>query len=452
MSTDKINMFDFITENYKNYGDEVNKNRMITLSIDGLKPIERRVLISAYTIAKNKKVKSVQIDGHCLGHYHPHAMCYGTIVQMVKQGFLDGQGQFGASIGTESTGPAASRYTECGMSEFTKKLAFELIDYVPWIESEVSSDIKEPLYLPSKYPFCLMGKTSTGGIGFGYASNIPCYKIEDLNKRLMWLLKERKNEPTISPITDCDILSDNVKLKNLLTTGKETLVYKGKYDIDKVKNQIICHSLPPKVSFNVIYNKLQKKYKDLSIIDSSCDDLGTCVIFYLDRVRKQHELFDELIQDFDLMVIRNVSFENNQIKYDDSNNINDMYLTCMSIDTMLLQSFEKYKSLYGIMLNSKIDIMQKKIIKLNILLKIKQVLPKYLNDINKTPDIVISDISKEIDIDIKILEKIFNEYSIMKLLKIKIDIESCSNEILELQKIKNNLDKFIINEYQKNTI
>jgi len=443
-----VDMFDFITESYKNYGDEVNKNRMITLSIDGLKPIERRVLVSAFMIAKNKKVKSVQIDGYCLGHFHPHAMCYGTIVQMVKQGFLDGQGQFGANIGTEPTGPAAARYTECGMSEFTKNMAFELIDYVPWIEGEVSADIREPLYLPTKFPFCLIGNISTGGIGFGYAANIPCYKLDDLYKRLMWLLKERKNEPTISPITDCEIISDKDKLKNLLSTGKETLVYKGIYDIDKIKKHIICRALPPKVTFSGIYSKLQKKYKDLSILDSSCDELGTYVIFYLDRVRKQQELFDQLIIDFDSMISRNVSFENNQIAYNESNASQDMYLKCMPIDDMLLESFNNYRKIYDVMLVEQLVIRNDKIAFLKVLSKIKKVLPKYLEDIKASPDVVMKEISEEIIVNEKTVRKIFNEYTIVKLLKVETDTDRIFDEIKFFEKIRKQLFEHIINEYK----
>ena len=444
-----VDMFDFVTENYKNYGNEVNKNRMLTLSIDGLKPIERRVLLSAFTIAKNKKVKSVQIDGYCLGHFHPHSACYGTIVQMVKQGFLDGQGQFGASIGTEPTGPAASRYTECGISEFTKNLAFELINFVPWVEGEVAADIKEPLYLPTKYPFCLIGNTSTGGIGFGYASNIPCYKIEDLNKRLMWLLKQRKREPVIAPITQCDIISDNTLLKNLLSTGKETLIYKGKYEIDKINKKIICHALPPKTSFSSIYTRLQRKYKDLAILDLSCDDLGTNVIFYIDRIRNQQELFESLIDDFDKLIIKNVSFENNQIAYCDSNNINDMFLKCISIDTMLLETFNNYIKLYDSMLDEKIIQLNNKIKLLNILAKIKNVLPKYLSNIKKDSESVMKDISKEIKIDLIIVKKIFHDYAIVKLLKVETDTDKINIEIVETTKIKNNLFAVILNKYKQ---
>ena len=41
---------------YKSYGAYVNQFRSFPLDIDGLKPVERRVLLSAYQIARDKFV------------------------------------------------------------------------------------------------------------------------------------------------------------------------------------------------------------------------------------------------------------------------------------------------------------------------------------------------------------------------------------------------------------
>ena len=166
---------------YKDYGRYSNY-RNFPLDLDGLKPVERRVLLSAFKIAKNGFVKSRQIDAYTIGHYHPHGECYGTVVQLVNQGFLDGQGNFGSKAGIEPTGAAAPRYTECKVSRKTLDLAFRYIDYVPWVDTELSDT--EPQFLPTMFPICLLGKEYTQGIGFGFKSLIPCYTIQDLYKRL----------------------------------------------------------------------------------------------------------------------------------------------------------------------------------------------------------------------------------------------------------------------------
>ena len=77
----------FIPEYYRHYGQYSNF-RNFPMITDGLKPVERRVLLSAYKIARDKFVKSRQVDAYTIGHYHPHGETYGTIVSLVRQGLL----------------------------------------------------------------------------------------------------------------------------------------------------------------------------------------------------------------------------------------------------------------------------------------------------------------------------------------------------------------------------
>ena len=121
---------------YKEYGEYTNSSRAFPLFDDGLKPSERRILLTAYEICKDHFVKSAKLEGTTMAAYHPHASAYKTIVQLVNQGFLDGQGKFGSSIGSDSCEAAASRYTEIKLNKDIKDLAFNLINYVERVESE----------------------------------------------------------------------------------------------------------------------------------------------------------------------------------------------------------------------------------------------------------------------------------------------------------------------------
>jgi len=173
---------------YKRYGNYINSNRSFPLAIDGLKPVERRILLVAYQIAKDKFVKSARIDGTTLAKYHPHSSVYSSIVQLANQGFLNKQGNFGNNLGTDPSSAAASRYTEVKLSQHIDKIVFSnLLKYVPWELQE--TDENEPKFLPSQYPLCFLGKEYTMGIGFGYRTLIPCYHENDLKNRLKWLLK-----------------------------------------------------------------------------------------------------------------------------------------------------------------------------------------------------------------------------------------------------------------------
>ena len=148
----------FLEKFYREYGEYVNSFRAFPLDIDGLKPVERRILLTSYEVARDKFVKSAKIQGGVTGAYHPHGEVYGTIVQLHHQGFLDGQGNLGSYVGVEGCAPAAMRYTECKLERNTFNLAFELIDYVDRLESEMDP---EPPFLPTMFPFCIMDVTLT---------------------------------------------------------------------------------------------------------------------------------------------------------------------------------------------------------------------------------------------------------------------------------------------------
>ena len=59
-------MDNLIPKFYKDYGEYTNSSRAFPLDIDGAKPIERRVLLTAYEICKDHFVKSAKLEGSCL--------------------------------------------------------------------------------------------------------------------------------------------------------------------------------------------------------------------------------------------------------------------------------------------------------------------------------------------------------------------------------------------------
>jgi len=90
---------------------------------DGLKPSQRRILVSMddLSLAPNRGYrKCAKIAGDTSGNYHPHgeAIVYPTLVHMaqpfrMRYPLVDGQGNFGSIDGYP---PAAMRYTEARMS------------------------------------------------------------------------------------------------------------------------------------------------------------------------------------------------------------------------------------------------------------------------------------------------------------------------------------------------
>ena len=275
---------------YKDYG-EYSNYRNFPLDIDGLKPVERRVLLAAYKIARTGLVKSRRVDAHTTGHYHPHGSCYGTIVQMVRQGFMIGQGNFGTNVGVEPVGPAADRYTECRIHPKTLDMAFKYVKHVPWVTTEM--DDQEPSFLPTMYPICLMGSDYTQGIGFGFKTYIPCYDQRDLQQRLLWLLGIRKRKPIIAPITNCNITSPPDVVESLLTTGKAKIDVEGVIVEQPRTNTVILKSWPPGKKFESLLKKFSKELSDGMIGFTDVSVAETEIKFQVLRERNRDKIYKE---------------------------------------------------------------------------------------------------------------------------------------------------------------
>ena len=425
---------------YRRYGKYVNSSRAFPLNIDGLKPVERRVLLSTYDIARERLTKCFKIDGHCVGNYHPHGSAYGSIVNLVRQGFLIGQGNFGTNIGVKPEPAAAMRYTEAKLSKETFDLALKLIKYVPWVEGEVVDD-KEPLFLPTKFPICLMGTDYTQGIGFGYKTFIPCYEREDVLKRMLWLIGERKTKPIIKPISDCDILSNDKELDDLLTTGKATIRIKGKYSIDGAKNCVIIHSWPPGRSFETLLKKFAKELDngDVGLSDLSAQG-ETKIVFEVLKQRNRNVIFENFKDKVDKALVGAISFET--ILCDTNGNV-----SLNSIDDMLKGTYEMFLET-----NKKMLIEDKQSVLLNIseLKALEQIRPHLSQELkNKIIDYtkIVTEISKKSKVDINLVKSLFSKYNINKLLTLNTDINSHLEKVKDYDNKLQNISKFVLDQY-----
>jgi len=425
---------------YKEYGEYINSFRAFPLNVDGLKPVERRVLLTAYLVAKDKFVKSARIDGTCIARFHPHGGVYGTIVNLVNQGFLEGQGNFGCKYGVEPVGAAAPRYTEAKISKKILDLAFEYINYVEWKRNDLGD--KEPDFLPTMFPICLIGKDYTQGIGFGYRTLIPCYEITDLQKRLMWLLGKRKRKPIISPITDCEITSTPKDLDTLLTTGKASIELQGKIVVDKKSSTVTLKSWPSGKRFEGILNKVSKflNNQDIGFSDLSSDN--TNIVFQVLKQRNMEKIFENFVDSLKEAVSGKISFETIVV---DKN----QQVQIKSIDSLLLDTFKAFESVNNkklvednLNLNNLVD-------EYNLLAKIRPYLSSELSlkkiDIKET----ISRIAKKVAVTEKVVKSLFSKYSINKLLTLEVDISSLKENIKQNKEILKDIQPFVIKQYDK---
>lgn len=421
---------------YKEYGQYSNY-RNFPLDLDGLKPVERRVLFTAYKIARNKFAKSRKVDSYTTGNYHPHGECYGTIVQLVKQGFLDGQGGFGTNVGVEPTGAAAPRYTQCRLNTRTLDLAFKYIKYVEWVDTEL--DDKEPLFLPTMYPICLMGSEPTQGIGFGFKTYIPCYKTEDLQKRLLWLLGIRKRKPIIAPLTDCVITSTPEELDQLLTTGRGKISVEGRIDLNKRNNTVTLRSWPPGKRFESFLNKFSKELSDGLIGFRDASVTETEIVFQVLRERNRDKIFNEFVEKLQEVVKGVISYETIVVEIDHK-------VIHRSIDEMLLNTFAMFTTANETMLKEERNRISQIIAEYLALEMIRKPLSDCLKlgyDIEATLD----KITKATPVQRDVAEELIRKYRIMKLLTLDTDTGELNNQLKQVKDTLKNINDFVLSQY-----
>ena len=166
-----------IFENYfLDYASYVNLNRAIPEVIDGLKPVQRRILHSMDELEDGRYNKVANIIGNTM-KYHPHgdASIGDALVQLGQKGLLiDTQGNWGNILTGDEA--AAPRYIEARLS----KVAIDVVFNHKTTEGQLSYDgrNKEPVTLPVKFPLLLA--QGTEGIGVSIATKILPHNFNEL--------------------------------------------------------------------------------------------------------------------------------------------------------------------------------------------------------------------------------------------------------------------------------
>lgn len=429
-------MEQLIPKLYGSYGDYCNW-RTLPSEVDGLKPIEKRVLLSVYQIAKNKFTKSIKIEGYCLSKYHPHSSIYNTLVQMVYQDFVIPQGNFGIPF-DENIKAAAARYTEVKLNPKMEKLAFELLNYVPWQKIDLD---EEPLYLPTMYPLCLLGNLYTTGIGFGYRTIIPCYLQDDLYKRLLYLIGIKKRKSVIKPISDCEILSNSSDIEKLLTEGKSKIEIRGIFDINNEDYSVSLKSWPYGMKFETLLYKFKDDLSTGDIGYSDFSDSKRNIVFKVIKQRNRQIILDNFIKKLNDAVTGQLSFDILVID-------NNKKVKRTSVDQLLLNSYNQYINLSKIMLNDEKSKCEDVLFEYNILEKMRPFLSKHLNKTIYNYDEIIKKISQDSKIGENIIKLLFSKYKINKLLTLKIEKDDILDKIKYFENELKDIKNYVLRKYR----
>src|ERR1700757_1834343 len=139
---------DEMRTSYLDYAMSVIIGRAIPDVRDGLKPVHRRILYSAYEqnlMPGGSYRKSATVVGDVLGKYPPHgdASVYDAMVRLaqdfsMRYPLIDGQGNFGSIDGDP---PAAYRYTECRLTRLAERMLADIDkDTVDFVDNFDGSD------------------------------------------------------------------------------------------------------------------------------------------------------------------------------------------------------------------------------------------------------------------------------------------------------------------------
>ena len=175
---------------FLDYSSYVILQRAVPHIVDGLKPVQRRVLHAMYKMDDGRYTKVANIVGQAM-QYHPHgdASILGALVQLGQKGFaVDCQGNWGNILTGDSN--AAARYIEARLSKFAKEVIFDP-KVTNWMTSYDGRN-QEPTELPVRFPLLLA--QGTEGIAVGMQSRILPHNFNELIDASVAILKEEPYE------------------------------------------------------------------------------------------------------------------------------------------------------------------------------------------------------------------------------------------------------------------
>ena len=251
-----------MSESFLAYALSVITSRAIPDVRDGLKPVQRRVLWSMLQMgvrADGPFRKSARIVGDTMGRYHPHgdAAIYDTLVRM-GQSFarmvplVDPQGNFGSL----DDPPAASRYTECRLSDAAMSMVAGIDEGTVDMVATYDGEGAEPSVLPGPLPNLLIN--GSAGIAVGMATNMVSHNPAEAAAAIELVMKapsKRSKRPTVEDLLAVlpgpDFCSGGIVvadegLRSAYETGRGSVRVRGRASIES-RRSIIVTELPPNV-------------------------------------------------------------------------------------------------------------------------------------------------------------------------------------------------------------
>lgn len=173
---------------FLDYASYVILERAVPALMDGLKPVQRRILHSMKEMDDGRYNKVANIIGNTM-KYHPHgdASIGDALVQLGQKDILiDTQGNWGNTLTGDSA--AAPRYIEARLSKFANHVVFNP-KTTEWTPSYDGRN-REPVLLPVKFPLLLA--QGAEGIAVGMACKVLPHNFLELIDASIDVLRGKK--------------------------------------------------------------------------------------------------------------------------------------------------------------------------------------------------------------------------------------------------------------------
>ena len=262
-----------MSESFLAYSLSVITSRAIPDVRDGLKPVQRRILWSMLQMGVRPGTpfrKSARIVGDAMGRYHPHgdSAIYDALVRMGQDfsrmlPFIEPQGNFGSL----DDPPAASRYTECRLTEAAMDMVRELDEDTVDFRTTYDGEGEEPTVLPAAVPNIIVNGTS--GIAVGMATNMAPHNLREVAGLVRLVMTKRRPKPTIEELMKVvpgpdfpsggTVVDDS--LREAYETGRGSFRIRARAHVEQItrsRQAVIVTELPYLVGPERVISKVQE--------------------------------------------------------------------------------------------------------------------------------------------------------------------------------------------------
>ena len=156
-------------------------------------------------------------------------------------------------------------------------------------------------------------------------------------------------------------------------------------------------------------------------------------------IKRGHSL-DRLIAKLNVLVTGSVTFECNMCDKDGD-------IKLVSVDNMLLETYNMFKETNGVMLKDLIAKCQQVIDELNMVAKIKKVLPDRIKQYPDDFDSLVTTLNQDTNIEINVIKELFDKYTVPRIIKCKTDTDQKENEKNDYINKLNNIDTYVWSKY-----